>query len=225
VPVERTATMVRAAVTWLVAALSAGSAAGPAFAQDRPVTLTVGGAVVGPLSDSADRFRTGLGGTIGVTWHPTAQAGVRLDYVWSRLGVQGDWPTVPLAVPLNVRPRIQFLTVAFAFQAPPARIQPYLVTGIGVYRRSVTISSAGGGTVSVCDPWWLVCHAQDVTVDRVIGSRATTDLGVNVGMGFRAGKFFAEIRYHFTWGPEFTTASGRERATGKFLPLTLGVMF
>ena len=32
--------------------------------------------------------------------------------------------------------------------------------------------------------------------------------------------FFAEIRYHFTWGPEFSTPSGSQRATGKFLPLT-----
>jgi len=213
--------MTRAAALSLAAVLAAGSAS----AQDRPLTITLGGAAVGPLSDSADRFRTGFGATIGATWHTSLQTGIRVDYVWSRLGVQGDWPVEPLAAPIAVKPRIQFLTAAFAFQAPPAKIQPYALAGVGIYRRSVTLGSSGTGTVSVCDPWWLVCDPQAVAVNRVTGSRSTTDLGLNVGAGFRSGRFFAEIRFHFTWGPTFTTASGTRTATGKFLPLTLGVMF
>ena len=200
-------------------------AAAPASAQDRPITVTIGGAVVGPLSDSADRFKTGLGGTIGVTWHPTVQAGVRLDYVWSRLGARNDWPKVPLAVPIAVRPRIQFLTASFSFQAPPARVRPYIVGGVGVYWRSVRLSSSGSGGVSICDPLWFVCQPESVEVGRIVGSHSSTDLGLNVGLGFRTGRFFAEIRYHSIWGPAFTTGTRTVRATGRFLPLTVGVMF
>jgi hypothetical protein len=190
-------------------------AAAPASAQDRPITVTIGGAAVGPLSDSADRFKTGLGGTIGVTWHPTVQAGVRLDYVWSSLGARSDWPKVPLAVPISVRPRIQFLTASFSFQAPPAKVRPYIVR----------LSSSGSGGVSICDPLWFVCQEGSVEVGRIVGSHSSTDLGLNVGLGFRSGRFFAEIRYHSMWGPAFTTGTGTARATGRFLPLTVGVMF
>jgi hypothetical protein len=77
----------------------------------------------------------------------------------------------------------------------------------------------------VCDPWWLVCYPQPVPVERVLGSRSTTDVGMNVGAGLTAGMFFAEIRYHFMGGPEFTTSNGSRTANGKFLPLTVGVTF
>jgi hypothetical protein len=100
-----------------------------------------------------------------------------------------------------------------------------MLAGVGLYRRSVALTTSGAGFVTVCDPWWFVCDPQPAPVERVVGSRSTTDFGVNVGAGLTAGMFFAEIRYHYMWGPTFTTPSGSQKATGKFLPLTVGVNF
>ena len=211
----------RSAAAWLVVLATAV----PAAAQEKPLSLTVGGAVVGPLSASADRFSTGAGINIGATWHINNQAGVKVDYVWSTLGVQGDWPVPLTAEPIQIKPRIQFITAAFMFQAPPGPVRLYMLAGVGLYRRSVTLATSGTGFVTVCDPWWFVCDPQPVPVERVVGSRSTTDFGVNVGAGLTAGMFFAEIRYHYMWGPTFTTPSGIQKATGKFLPLTVGVNF
>jgi opacity protein-like surface antigen len=213
--------MRRAAAVWLVVLATAVSAA----AQEKRLTLTLGGAAVGPLSDSADRFSTGLGVTFGATWHISEQMGVKADYVWSTLGVQGDWPAPPTSVPIQVKPRIQFGTADFIFRAPPGSVRLYMLAGVGLYHRSVALTTSGTGIITVCDPWWLVCEPQRVSVDRVVGSRSTTDFGVNAGAGLTAGRFFAEIRYHFMWGPTFTTPSGSQTATGKFLPLTVGVNF
>jgi opacity protein-like surface antigen len=213
-------------------ALAAAALAAPAAAQyralpkqDKPVMMTVGGAAAVPLSDSADRFSTGLGATIGAAWNVTDQATVRFDYVRSRLSAQDDWPRPALAQSVDVKPRIQFVTAAFMFQGPPGRVRPYILAGVGLYRRSVALSASGSGSLSVCDPWWFVCNSGEVSADRLTGSRSSTDIGVNVGTGVRYGMFFAEIRYHFTWGPQFSTSVGSQRATGKFLPLAIGVIF
>ncbi len=209
----------------LLVAAAAVAAPAPSSAQDRPVSITIGGAVVGPLSDSADRFSPGPGATVGAAWNLTEQAVLRFDCLWSRFGTQGDWPKPPLGLEVGVKPRFQFVSAAFMFQAPPGRVRAYILAGAGLYRRSVTLAASGGGSASVCDPYWFVCEPGGVSAGRLSGSRSSTDLGVNVGVGARSGRFFAEIRYHSTWGPEFVTPGGRTRATGRFLPLTVGVIF
>lgn len=210
---------------WLLVAVAAAAAPAASAAQDRPVSITLGGAVVGPLSDSADRFSPGPGATVGAAWNLTEQAVVRFDYLWSRFGKQDDWPKPPLALQIGVKPRFQFASAAFMFQGPPGRVRAYILAGAGLYRRSVTLAASGGGSASVCDPYWFVCEPGEVSAGRLSGSRSSTDLGLNVGVGVRSGRLFAEIRYHSTWGPAFDTPGGRIRATGRFLPLTVGVMF
>lgn len=214
--------MMRRAAAACVAMLAA---AAPAAAQEKPISVMVGGAAVGPLSDSADRFSTGFGFTAGATWHLNGQLGLTADYVWSTLGVQDGWNGVALSRPVEVTPRIQFGTLDVKFQAPPGPARLYVVAGVGLYHRTVTIATTGTADIIVCDPWWLVCTPGPVPVGSVNRTFSTTDPGVNVGAGLTVGMFFAEIRYHFMWGPSFDTPGGREQATGKFLPLTVGIVF
>lgn len=201
------------------------AAALPAAAQEKPYSVTVGGALVGPLSDSADRFTTGIGFTGGATWHINEQIGLTGDYVWSTLGAQDDWTGLVASRPVEVTPRIQFGTVNIRLQAPPAKVRLYVLAGLGLYHRTVRMATSGSGDITVCDPWWFVCTAGPVAVGSVSRTHASTDPGINVGAGIAAGMFFAEIRYHFMWGPSFETPTGSRKATGKFLPLTLGVVF
>ena len=80
-------------------------------------------------------------------------------------------------------------------------------------------------------------------VDQVVGSRSSTDFGMNFGGGvdFRFhehSSFYVEVRYHYVWGP--TIASGNvpanpiagsdvvtstQKANGQFLPITFGFRF
>jgi len=199
--------------------------AAPAAAQGKPFTAAVGGAIVGPLSGSADRFSAGAGFTAGATWYLNDQFGVTADYVWSTLGVKSDWPGIVATRPVDVTPRITFGTIDAKFQAPPGPVRLYMLAGIGLYHRTVALAATGTGDITVCDPWWFVCTPGPVPVGRVNRTNSSTDFGVNVGAGMTAGRFFAEIRYHYSWGPSFTTPSGTQKATGKFLPLTVGVVF
>lgn len=199
--------------------------AGPAAAQQKPYSVTLGGALVGPLSDSADRFATGFGFTAGATWHINEQLGLTGDYVWSTLGVQNDWDGLVASRPIDVTPRIQFGTVDVRFEAPPAKARLYVLAGVGFYHRSVAMATTGSGDVTVCDPWWFVCTPGPVPVGSVNRTHSSNDVGINVGAGIEAGRFFAEIRYHYTWGPSFNTPDGPQAATGKFLPLTFGFAF
>ena len=129
------------------------------------------------------------------------------------------------AVPVDSSLRMQYATAAFVFQAPPGRVRLYVVAGGGLYHRSVSLKTSAAGTVSVCNPWWFVCTSQPEPAGSLAGSHATTDVGVNVGAGLTAGKFFAEARYHYMFGPSYSTPSGTQKATGKFFPLVVGARF
>lgn len=194
----------------------------PAAAQDRPVSVIVAGTITAPMSGTADHFNPGYGATAGVLWHLGEQYGVRVDATSSTLTPKA----VPAAVgqSLDVSGLVQYATATFFFQAPPGRARLYLLGGVGVYRRTVTLSG-GSGLVDVCNPWWFVCEAGPVPADRVVGTRTTTNIGMTVGLGVSVGRVFGEMRYHYTTGPSFETPQGKEPATGKFLPLTVGVRF
>jgi opacity protein-like surface antigen len=197
---------------------------GSLLAQDRALSVTVGAIAVGPLSGSARQFTPGLGFDLGVTWSFSEQIGLRFDYVQAALGAK-DPPQFPASGAVHVEPRMQFGTANIVFRAPAQKVRIYVTGGIGVYHRSVSLTASTPGPISVCNPWWFVCFPGAVGADRVTGTRSTTNLGVNVGAGLAISHFFAEMRYHYAWGPTFSTAAGPVPATGKFLPLVVGVRF
>jgi hypothetical protein len=194
-----------------------------AHGQNPPrVDFGVSGAIVAPLSGTADNFSMGYGLGASAIWHVNEQMGVQFDYLYS--GLDGK-DAQQVSVPVDATMRMQYGTAGFVFQAPPGQIRVYLVAGGGLYHRSVSLKTSAAGSISVCNPWWFVCNSQPVPAQDIAGSRASTDFGVNVGAGFTAGKFFAEARYHYVFGPSYSTSSGTQKATGKFFPLTLGVRF
>ena len=91
-----------------------------------------------------------------------------------------------------------------------------------------------------CDPWWYVCYPGGwVEVDNIIGERSSTDFGMTFGGGVRFGAFYAELRYHYIWGPTLdpqsrpdlpvinpplTDLAGKS-ANGQFVATTFGFRF
>ena len=39
-------------------------------------------------------------------------------------------------------------------------------------------------------------------VDNIVGERSSTDFGMDFGGGVKFGAFYADLRYHYIWGPE-----------------------
>jgi opacity protein-like surface antigen len=226
---------------FVVAALCAAS---PVAAQDeRPVQLTIGGgytSVLGPASDHG----VGSGGnfTIGALFKVSPVVSLQGEYGWNGMKrKQIDLPSVnPLEAnkPFFADANMQYGDANVLFHpATQGKAQPYGLVGLGVYYRPVSISTDSVGFASVCDPYWYVCYPAAVRVEQIVGSRSSTDFGMNFGGGVNFKltdhtSFYAEIRYHYIWGPELATvnplsssSSTPTKANGKFLPITFGFRF
>lgn len=205
--------------------VTAMTAANPliAVAQNRPrPEIGAAVAVVGPLSGTADNFKTGYGFGASVLAPITEQMGIQVDYLWSKL----DGKAQPAMAPgFDSSMTLQYGTADFVFRGPQGPARLYLLAGAGLYHRAVKLSTSGSGSATICNPWWFVCSPSPMPVQSVAGTHGATDLGINVGAGLSAGRFFVEARYHYVFGPKYSTPSGTQPASGKFFPLTAGVRF
>jgi hypothetical protein len=211
---------------WLAAVVCLGFALpATAAAQEPPVTFHAAGVLTAPLSGTADNFSPGVGAAAGATWNLGEYYGVRGDVAWSTL--TGKSAPASVGLPLDISGNVGYATADFVFRGQPSRARIYVLAGVGLYRRSATVSGSGSGLVNVCNPWWFVCESGPVALSRVVGTRSTTNVGVNVGFGamFMHDRVFAEVRFHYATGPTFNTPQGEQIASGKFFPLMIGARF
>ena len=218
-------------------------AAGPVHGQTsggQSAHFIIGGGMATPLSDLGERFDTGGAFTIGLTVEPDPPVGLRVEYgFFSHNGPETRIPLTvnPLATPtgtalIESTHKVHFIVANALFHGSGTRrFNPYGLAGGGMYHRAVNLTTPDVGFTTYCDPFWYVCFAEPVEVDRVIGERSTWDPGANLGagLGIRIGdaaSFFIETRWHYTWGPTFTDLAGVEqRANGKYFPVTFGFKF
>jgi opacity protein-like surface antigen len=223
------------------------AAAVPAAAQDEPkFEVNIGGGFTGVYGAASDRIGNGGNFTLGGIFHLTPVVSLQGEYGWNGMKQK------QLSLPVSVTPSGDTVPTDFFADAnmqygnfnvmfnPPvqARAKPYVLAGLGVYYRPVTISTPGIGFVTVCDPYWYVCYPDAVSVDNVIGKRSSTDFGMNFGGGVnfrlaeRASIYF-EVRYHYIWGPQVnqvnplsgSSTTSTTRANGQFVPITVGFRF
>lgn len=223
------------AATFVVALLAV---AAPALAQDSPVGFNIGAGPIIPNGEVADRFNTGFTVPIGITWNITDSVGLQFEYNYARMN--GPSATVPSTDDLG-RPSLIHLDsnhqmnngmINLVFKTPSRGVVGgYALVGPGFYHRSVKLTTPDVGFAYVCNPWWYYCGTVPVGVDRVVGSRSTTDFGFNVGGGVTFGHFYAEVRYHYVRGPEFDVPAGlpipagKVRANGSYIPINFGIRF
>jgi hypothetical protein len=213
---------------------SPGAAWGQTYAPELGVTgpfvWNLGGSVVWPLDDSADRSHTAGGLTVGVTFNPNPVAGLQFEYGanWSNLktgrlssaGIGGNGFLQYFDLNLMVRP------------GRSGRGSFYLIGGGGLYYRVADITKVEGTALApYCDPYFYYCSVVPVTATSLIGSRNSWDWGLDAGLGVTFGVrppvgVYLEVRYHYIFGPSYTDFEGAERnADGQYLPVTLGVRF
>jgi hypothetical protein len=209
----------------VVIAIVLGCAAGASAQEPPKVQWAAGGAAVAPLSGTADYFKIGVGADASATIHLSEQTAVKIDALYAALGGK----SVPASVsplPVDASYRAMIGTVDFVFLAPPGPYRLYLLGGVGVYHRTVSLTASGSGSATVCSPWWFVCQAQPSSASQLSGSRSANSVGINVGVGVSARRYFVEVRYHYAGGPTSTSVTGETHtATGKFFPLIVGIYF
>jgi len=238
--------MLRRFGLFLVAVLIA---AAPAAAQDeKKVQLNIGGGYTGIYGAAADHIGNGGNFTLGVIFNVNKTIGIQGEYGWNGIGkkqLQFDvCATNPCAGPFVPTDffadgNMQYGDANVLFHPNVAsKAKPYVLAGLGVYYRPVNITTPGVGYTTICDPYWYVCYPTLVSVDQVVGSRSSTDFGMNFGGGVNykltdAASIYFEVRYHYIWGPEFGPSvnplTGTQipagKANGQFLPITVGFRF
>jgi hypothetical protein len=226
---------------WLFAfAFTACSAmAGIAEAQDKPVNFSLGGGYTAPNAEVRDHLGDGYNFNIGLQFNVTPVVGIEGLYSFNGLGEKRiSIPVSPdpggTAVPTDffANMNMQFFDVNLELQKPEGSVRPYALVGGGVYYRPIEVTTPGVGYIPpFCDPWWYVCYPGGfVPVDRIVGERSSTDFGMDFGGGVNFGVVYAELRYHYIWGPEVEVPSGSptpttRKANGQFFQTTFGFRF
>jgi len=221
----------------VIIALSALMLASPAHAQDRPVTFIIGAGVTATAGEIKTNFGSGFNIDLGATFRLTDAIGFQAEYQFNDFGrKQVDLATnLPTDAPTTFDVKHRMHVGAFDLVFKPKMnggASGYLLVGPGVYNRSVDLTTPGVGYVRVCNPWWYICYGGPVAVDKVIGSRGSTDIGINFGGGVSfplgdSASFYVEARYHYIWGPtvDDPTTGEAVKANGKYFPITAGFRF
>jgi len=218
------------AASLLALSASAGSA------QDRKIHFNIGGGPTFNAGDLGEHFGMGWGPAIGITFEsPSQRIGFQFEYAYRWFDIKDDAPFFG-ATAFSANHTTHQLAFNLVGNLSPAgsAVRPYIVAGPGMYYRSVEITEYVGNGV-ICDPYWYVCGTYPI--EAVIGSRGGWDFGFNLGggVGFGIGddsEFFVEMRYHYVYGPEITSADQLPEpapesgsANGTYYPLTFGFRF
>jgi opacity protein-like surface antigen len=212
--------------------------------------VSLGGGWTAPNSEVSDRFGQGYNFNFGVDVAVNPVVSIEGLYSFNGLGEKNVRINVadnPIAgapgVPTDffVNMNMQYGTGSVILQKPEGTVKPYGLVGMGVYYRPVELTTPGAGYVpGFCSPWYYVCVPGGfVPVENVIGERSSTDFGMAFGGGVRFGAVYAELRYHYIWGPEITpqtfpnlpavnpplTEDVGKKANGQFLQTTFGIRF
>jgi opacity protein-like surface antigen len=228
----------------VIASLIVLGAAGSALAQDeKPFELNIGGGVWWPLGSYKDSWDTGGQFAIGGTFWTSPTVGIQAEYNYSKMNGPSKTLTLfptPVAAAtgtgiLESNQHIHAGIFDVVFRPPQhgGAVGGYVLGGIGVYHRTIQLTSPAVGYTTICDPYWYVCYPAAVPVDQIIGDRSSNDFGINFGGGLTFGhtaKFYVEARYHYVWGPDITkigsgNTSGPTSTNSSYLPLTFGVRF
>jgi len=230
-----------------VFALVAGHAQAQGF--DRKVNVSFGAGYTAPNSEVRNHLGDGYNINFGIQVNLNHKFGIEGLYSFNGLGQKQitlntvNPPPNGTPVPTNFYGdmNMQYGTAALVWQAPMGVSKPYILGGGGIYYRPIKVTTPGVGYVPpFCDPWWYVCYPGGfVPVENIVGERSSTDFGMLFGGGVNIHAFYAEVRYHYIWGPKVTEnlpalpsqplpgspLSSDRKANGQFLQVTFGVRF
>jgi opacity protein-like surface antigen len=226
-------------------------AALPASAQDpdKRVDFNFGAGATITTGALNDHLGSGYNINFGITINANPKVGINAEYSFNGMGqkqISVTQPTPPVAGcppggcqnittgPFSGDMNMQYgdFNLVYRPMSKDQRSTVYFVAGGGVYYRPIKVTTPGAGYVpGYCDPFWYYCSPGGwVPVENIIGSRSSTDFGIDFGGGLNvrmsdAASFYFEVRYHYIWGPTFTASSTTYNSNSAFIPITLGIRF
>jgi hypothetical protein len=216
-------------------------AASSADAQDKRFHVSLGGGFTAPNSPVSDHLGNGYNFNIGGQFDITPVIGIEGLYSFNGLGdktikipVQNPPGSAGVPTDFSADMNMQYFTGNVVIQKPEGSVRPYGLVGLGVYYRPIKVTTPGVGFVpGYCDPWWYYCVPGGfVPVENIVGERSSTDFGMDFGGGATFGVVYAEVRYHYIWGPKINPPAGTtlpagadDKANGQFFVTTFGVRF
>jgi opacity protein-like surface antigen len=219
-----------------IAALLVLMTAGSARAQDdRRVHVNFGGGPTFIFGDLGERFSTGWGPAVGVTFDVNPRIGIQFEYAYRWFQVKDEIDIQAGKFSANHQTHQLAFNMVANLTNPDSPVRFYVTAGPGMYNRKVEITEYEGNGI-ICDPWYYICGTYPI--ESIVGSRGGWDFGFNVGAGVglpigEGLQFYIETRYHQVWGPEVTppagfpvpNAAGTTKADGQYFPLTFGFRF
>lgn len=196
----------------------------------RHFMFNVGGGVSFPISDAGNRFKTGGGFQVGAGFQFQRNLGVTGEYYYSAYDVQAD---VLTGTGVDGNHFMQYGSLNAIWNViPRSPLGFYIIGGPGLYYRKVELTKlAGVAAVPYCDPWLYYCATDVVPVSEILGSRSSTDFGLNAGLGITLKvygdlRLYVEGRYHYIFGPSFNLPTGgTKHADGQYIPVNFGIRY
>ena len=189
-------------------------------AQDEHGFTLNGGAGVSPLvGDISTRLDNGWHITVGGGYNFTPHFTTTLDYTYNGFGVSRkvlneaqvpDGNSHLWSITANPKLRLN----------RRGNFDPYVVGGVGYYRRTVEFTRPVLVPVFIFDPFFGVFYNTFLQADQVIGKITQDGVGGSLGAGFdvklgESGlKFFTEARYHY---------ADTGRIPTRMVPVTFGI--
>lgn len=215
----------------------------PAFAQDKPVEIKIGGGAIFPSGDFKNDFNVGGQFDIGATFWITPTIGIEASYNYARMN--GPEKTITVTptpgggggsqqlIQSNHQMHAGVFDIVGRSHNTDSAVNGYGLAGLGIYHRIIQLTSPAVGYTTICDPFWLICYPAAVSVNNILGERSSNDFGINFGGGVEFGheaKFYVEMRYTYVWGPTITPPAGVTTTTSltsnfTYFPLIFGVKF
>jgi opacity protein-like surface antigen len=189
-------------------------------AQDeRGFTVHAGIGATPLVGDISKRLDNGWHGTVGAGYNFSSFYSTTLDYTYHSFGV-GKGVLVEAQVPdgsawlwsLTVNPKLRLHT--------KGKVDPYVVGGVGYYRRTVEFTKPALVPVFFFDPFFGIFFNTLVSANQVIGRIRQGGVGGSLGGGLDWKlpgdklKFYAEGRYHY---------ADTGRIPTRMIPVTLGL--
>ena len=178
-------------------------------AQEKKVHFNIGGGPTFVMGDLADRFNTGWGPAVGLTFDANEKIGFQFEYAYRWFSIPDSADAAIGLLDANHQTHQLSGNIIFNLTQPDSPVRFYIAAGPGMYNRKVEITRYAGTGV-VCDPWYYVCGTYPV--EAVLGSRGGWDFGVNVGAGIGFGLVTRASSYRENitgWGPEITGPTAR----------------
>lgn len=189
--------------------------------SEHPVTVNVGGGFTPLTGNLSRRLDNGWHFTGGAGYNVHGPFSLGLQFTYNGFGVNRS--TLAQAGAPNGDSHVWSLTVDPKMQLPfGSKFKPYVVGGVGYYRRTVNFTQPALRRVTFYDPFFGYLFPGLVPTNQVLATVTRDGIGGNLGAGWEVklgnsgAHLFTEARYHYAATGSVPT---------RMVPLTIGVRF